>query len=117
VRSTSTILQVLSVSYRYTDLGAIHNIGAPIHVYPLYENALRAHRGQSPKANHEESAKLYAEFSQVAQENEYAWNQGKTIDEQDIARIDKNNRMICYPCETYFSLAFAQLTLYNQTPF
>ncbi|KAG9188271.1 hypothetical protein G6011_02194 [Alternaria panax] len=78
-------------------LGAIHKIGAPIHVYPLYENAFRAHRGQTPKANHEESAKLYAAFSEVAKKNEYAWNYGSSISEREIGTVGKRNRMICHP--------------------
>ncbi|KAH8733058.1 hypothetical protein GQ44DRAFT_601041 [Phaeosphaeriaceae sp. PMI808] len=79
------------------NLGAIHRIGAPIHVYPLYENAFRAHRGQSLKANHEESAKLYAEFSKVAETNMYAWSSGKYSDKEAIGTIGLKNRMICYP--------------------
>ncbi|EDU50753.1 acetyl-CoA acetyltransferase [Pyrenophora tritici-repentis Pt-1C-BFP] len=79
------------------DIGAIHKIGAPIHVYPLYENAFRAHRGQTPQKNHEESAKLYAEFAKVAEKNEIAWIYGSCKTEEDIKTIGKKNRMICYP--------------------
>ncbi|KAF1912365.1 hypothetical protein BDU57DRAFT_559610 [Ampelomyces quisqualis] len=78
------------------NLGGIHQIGAPIHVYPLYENAFRAQRGQSLQANHEESAKLYAEFSKVASKNHYAWSQGRYDDESVIGTIGPKNRMI-YP--------------------
>lgn len=92
----STLWQRLS-THSPTDLGAIHKIGAPIHVYPLYENAFRAHRGQSLKANNEESAKLYAEFSKVAESQEYAWSQGKSHDEKAIGTVSEKNRMICYP--------------------
>jgi hypothetical protein len=83
------------------DLGAIHEIGAPIHVYPLYENGFRAHRGQSLKANHEENAELYAEFSKVASENEYAWNFGKADGKEVIGAVGKKNRMICFPCKCH----------------
>ncbi|KAF2850822.1 acetyl-CoA acetyltransferas-like protein [Plenodomus tracheiphilus IPT5] len=79
------------------NVGAVHQIGAPIHVYPLYENAFRAYRKQSIQANHAESAKLYAEFSKVAERCEYAWNQGKSDSEEVIATIGKKNRMICFP--------------------
>ncbi|EMD63029.1 hypothetical protein GGP41_005055 [Bipolaris sorokiniana] len=79
------------------NLGAIHKIGAPIHVYPLYENGFRAHRGQSLQANHEESARLYAEFARVAENNEVAWGYGQKTSEEDIARVGGKNRMICYP--------------------
>lgn len=94
--SISTLWQALTSNQ---DLGAIHDIGAPIHVYPLYENAFRAHRGQSIKENNEESAKLYAEFSAVAEKQEYAWNFGKKDDESVIGTVGKKNRMICFPCE------------------
>lgn len=66
----------------------------------MYENALRAHRGQSLKENHEESAELYAEFSKIASENEYAWSYGKYHDAKVIGTIGKSNRMICSPCKT-----------------
>jgi hypothetical protein len=54
------------------DLGAIHGIGAPIHVYPLYENGFRAHRKQSVEQNNNESAALYAEFAEVAERQPYS---------------------------------------------
>lgn len=74
-------------------------------MYPLYENAFRAHRGQSLKANHEESARLYAEFSKVAKYQEYAWNQGMYSDEETIGTVSGKNRMICFPCKSspYYS--------------
>jgi len=96
--AVSSLWQTLSSTDSGKDLGAIHKIGAPIHVYPLYENAFRAHRGQTLKANHEESAKLYAEFAEVAKNNEYAWSQGASSSEEDIKTVEKKNRMICYPC-------------------
>lgn len=94
----STLWQQLS-AHSPADLGAIHKIGAPIHVYPLYENAFRAYRGQSLKANNDESAELYAEFSRVASGQEFAWNQGSSNDAKTIGTVSKKNRMICYPCK------------------
>ena len=92
----STLWQRLS-THSAADLGAIHKIGAPIHVYQLYENAFRAHRGQSLKANNEESAKLYAEFSKIASTQEYAWSHGTSQDEKAIGTVSGKNRMICFP--------------------
>jgi acetyl-CoA acetyltransferase len=81
------------------DIGAVHSIGAPIHVYPLFENGFRAHRRQSIAKNHDESAQLYAEFARVAEKNPYAWNYGKPAATKDvIATVSKKNRMICFPC-------------------
>lgn len=79
-------------------IGKIHNIGAPIQVYPLYENGFRAHRGQSIAENNTESAKLYAHFAEVAKTYEYAWNYGKAHDEETIGTTSDKNRMICFPC-------------------
>lgn len=82
-------------------LGAIHEIGAPIHVYPLFENGFRAHRGQSIKQNNQESAELYAEFAKTAEQNPLAWSYGKPAETaESIGAVSKKNRMICFPCES-----------------
>jgi len=88
-----------------SDLGAIHGIGAPIHIYPLFENGFRAHRQQSFAENNAESARLYADFAKVAESNPYAWNYGKpAATEQFIGTVSKKNRMICFPCEILESI-------------
>lgn len=51
------------------------------------------------KENHKESAKLYAEFSAVAEKQKYSWNYGRRDDENTIGTISKKNRMICTPCK------------------
>jgi len=85
------------------DIGGIHSVGAPIHIYPLYENGFRAHRGQSIEENHQESAILYGNFSQTAASNQYAWNYGqKPETAESIGTISKKNRMICFPCRLPF---------------
>ena len=82
-----------------TGLGALHSIGHPIQVYPLYENALRARRGQSIAENGEESAKMYAEFSKIANHHPYSWNYGKvSVTPEAIGRVAERNRLICFPC-------------------
>ncbi|KAK3670868.1 hypothetical protein LTR78_009312 [Recurvomyces mirabilis] len=80
------------------DVGSKHSIGNPIHIYPLYENAYRAHHNQSIAENHKESAALYAEFAKVAEQNEYAWSHGRPADSaESIGAVSKKNRMICFP--------------------
>ncbi|KAM0712404.1 hypothetical protein Q7P37_011500 [Cladosporium fusiforme] len=80
------------------DLGSKHRIGNPIHIYPLYENGFRAFRGQSPAANNQESAMMYAEFAKVAAANKYAWNYGAPAQSaEEIGTPSKRNRMICHP--------------------
>ena len=79
--------------------GPVHSIGTPIQVYPLYENGLRAHLGQSISENNQESAQLYAEFAKVAAQNPYAWSFGKETETKDsIGTVTRKNRMICFPC-------------------
>ena len=96
----------------YPALGQIHEIGAPIHVYPLYENAFRAHRGQSLSDNHAESARLYANFSAIASQHPYAWNYDRKDDEERIGMVNERNRMICFPCTFLISVS----TKYIQDP-
>ncbi|KAI1979106.1 hypothetical protein LOZ53_000374 [Ophidiomyces ophidiicola] len=80
------------------DLGAIHSIGLPVHIYPLYENGFRAHRRQSIRENNQESAQLYGDFAKVAESNPYAWSFGKPPQTaQSIGTVTKNNRLICSP--------------------
>lgn len=82
------------------DIGGIHSVGSPIHVYPLYENGFRAHMKQSVKENHDESAEMYAQFSQVAAQHKYAWNYGKPANTKEtIGTVSPKNRMICFPCK------------------
>ncbi|KAL2042489.1 hypothetical protein N7G274_004982 [Stereocaulon virgatum] len=79
-------------------VGTLHSIGLPIHVYPLYENAFRAHRGQSIEQNNNESARLYAEFAKVAEQNQFSWNYGQPAPTAGtISTVTYRNRMICFP--------------------
>ena len=91
-----------SFTHSLEGLGAVHSIGNPIHVYPLYENGLRAHVGQTIEENNRESARLYAEFAKVAKRNPYAWNFGRSAEtEETIGTVTKRNRMICFPCKEH----------------
>lgn len=97
-------------------LGTIHSVGLPIHVYPLYENAFRAHRNQSLHDNSIESAQLYAEFAKVAEQHPLAWNYGQTAATEDVIRtVTRRNRMICFPCKPALVIPF-ELTEKNTDP-
>lgn len=75
-------------------------MGLPIHVYPLYENARRAARGQSVQHNASESAEMYSAFDKIASNNEYAWGYGERVKSAaDISSVTKRNRIICEPCK------------------
>lgn len=90
---------VLDLSRAGQSIGAVHSIGLPIHVYPLYESAFRAHQGQSIQENNEESARMYAEFAKVAEQNPRSWSYGEPAATKDIiGTVSKRNRMVCFPC-------------------
>ncbi|TGO27253.1 hypothetical protein BPAE_0045g00520 [Botrytis paeoniae] len=90
---------ILALPKGVETLGTIHQVGLPIHIYPLYENAFRAHRHQTQVENNAESAKLYAQFAAVAAGNEFAWNResARKLSEKIIGKVGKRNRMICWP--------------------
>jgi acetyl-CoA C-acetyltransferase len=69
---------------------------APTRVYPLWENALRARLGQSFTRSQAASASLYARFSQVAADNDAAWNT-EPVTADEVAEVTPRNRMICFP--------------------
>lgn len=93
------------------DLGATHSIGAPLQIYPLFENGFRAHRGQSIEDNDKESARLYSDFAKVAAKNPMSWNYGKVAEtEESIGAVTKRNRMICFPCKIHSRLHLSILT-------
>jgi len=76
----------------------MHSIGAPIHIYPLYENAFRAYRHQILPDNNDESAMLYAGFADVASKHPYSWSHGRPAASQhDIGKVSRTNRIICTP--------------------
>jgi acetyl-CoA C-acetyltransferase len=79
-----------------TDLMIRYGLTYPVRAYPLYENGLRAELGQDYAAAQSWSARIYAQFSEVAAKNPAAWDQiVRTPDE--IATVTERNRFICYP--------------------
>lgn len=76
-------------------------MGLAIHIYPMYENGLRAYTQQTQKENHEESAALYAEFDKIACAHPYSWRSGENPrNAKVIGTVSGRNRMICTPCKT-----------------
>lgn len=74
-----------------------HGAYLAIHAYPLYENAVRAARGQKYKANLDESASLYSEFSSIATRIPSSWNYGETPKSAADILEGPTNRMISTP--------------------
>lgn len=68
----------------------------PIHIYPLFENALRA-AGRVPASRHREHiAEVWSRFSAVAAGNPHAWSPRERTAEE-IATVSADNRMIAWP--------------------
>lgn len=68
----------------------------PTDVYPLYENALRAHLGQSLSEGQAESGALWAGMSHVAARTPSAWmHEARTPEE--IVAPSRTNRPIAFP--------------------
>ncbi len=68
----------------------------PIHVFPLFENALRAEAGRSLDEHRHRLGELWSRFSEVASANPHAWlPEARTG--PDIVTVSDTNRMIAYP--------------------
>ncbi len=78
------------------DIEAKHGAHIPARIYPLFESAIRAHRGRSIAEHQRHLGELCARVSRVAAENPYAWfPQARTAEE--ITTVTAENRMICLP--------------------
>ncbi len=79
-----------------------HRAFIPVQLYPLYENALRAHRRRSVAEHRERLGDLCARMAAVARDNPYAWfRDGKAKDE--IVREGPSNRFIGFPYTKYMN--------------
>jgi acetyl-CoA C-acetyltransferase len=79
-----------------SDIEARHGAVRPITMYPLFENALRAHLGLTIEAHQQRLGALCQRFSAVAATNPYAWFQ-QPLTAQQITTVSPDNRMICFP--------------------
>ncbi|MBC7769381.1 MAG: acetyl-CoA acetyltransferase [Phycisphaerales bacterium] len=73
-----------------------YGLVAPVDVYPLYENAMRAALGQSLAQAQHESAEIWSRMSEVAAGNEAAWIR-KAYTTDEIATPSPENRPIAFP--------------------
>ncbi|HEX7409576.1 MAG TPA: acetyl-CoA acetyltransferase [Candidatus Binatia bacterium] len=79
-----------------------HGLQMPTQIYPLFENALRAHYGLSLAAHRERLGVLCSRFSAVAAQNPYAWfRQERTPAE--ITTVTPGNRLIAFPYPKYMN--------------
>ncbi len=81
---------------------AAHGITFPVNVYPLFENALGAHRGRTPLDQRAHIGALMARFAKVAAQNPYAMLPiARTA--ADLITPSDTNRYIGYPYTKYLN--------------
>ncbi|WP_269604838.1 acetyl-CoA acetyltransferase [Rhodococcus ruber] len=73
-----------------------HGLRAPVDVYPLFENAFRARRGQSLAEGQSETAEIWARMSEVASRNPFSWRPDARSAEE-IETVGPTNRWIAFP--------------------
>lgn len=78
------------------DLEARHGMRLPVEVYPLFENALRAHAGESIAEHQRKVGALMARFTRVAAKNPHAWFREERTPEELIT-VTPDNRMVGFP--------------------
>jgi acetyl-CoA C-acetyltransferase len=79
-----------------------HGVNAPLRIYPLFENAIRAHKGRPIGEHQRHMAVLCQRLAQVAKDNPFAWfRDGKTAEE--IGTVTPENRMVCFPYPKYMN--------------
>jgi acetyl-CoA C-acetyltransferase len=85
-----------------SEIEARHGATLPVRVYPLFENALRAHYGRTLAEHQCALGELFAPFAAIAANNQYAWFQEpKTAAE--IATVEATNRYIGFPYTKYMN--------------
>ena len=73
-----------------------YGLTVPVDVYPLYENAGRAARGETLAQAQAESGAIWSEFSRVAAGNPAAWLQ-RSVSAEEIVTSGADNRPIAFP--------------------
>jgi len=80
----------------FNEVEARHGCTLPIHFYPLFENALRAHKGLTLDEHRRRLGELCSRMSAVAANNPYAWFP-IARSPQEITTVSPANRMVCFP--------------------
>ncbi len=79
-----------------SELEVRHGLRAPIQVFPLFENAIRAAHSRSEAEQMNAAATLLAENARIAAANPHAWFRDAPGAAQ-IAGVTPDNRLVAYP--------------------
>lgn len=89
-----------------SDYENAHALYLPAHVYPLFENALRARRGLDPQVHNRHMGTMFEAFAKVASTNPYAWFPvARTAEE--ISTATESNRTVAFPYTKYMNAVMA----------
>jgi len=77
-------------------------LAMPIQIYPIFENALRAARGQSLTEHRRAMGELFHPFTTLAAANPHAWFPTERS-ARELAEVTADNRMICFPYPKYLN--------------
>jgi acetyl-CoA C-acetyltransferase len=81
---------------------AAHGLEFPANVYPMFENAFRASKGQSFEQHSQSMGELFAPLSRVAAENPYAWFR-TARSAHELTTVTDKNRMVGFPYPKYLN--------------
>jgi len=80
----------------FSETEAKHGATLPTRIYPLFENAIRAHLGLSIEEHGQRLGHLCARFSETAAANPHAWfPESRTA--KEITTVGPDNRWVCFP--------------------
>jgi acetyl-CoA C-acetyltransferase len=79
-----------------------YGLSFPVSIYPLFENALRARRGESLAEHARRMGRLMEPLTRVAAENPHAWFPvARSADE--LVKVTAENRMVAFPYPKYLN--------------
>jgi acetyl-CoA C-acetyltransferase len=74
----------------------------PVQLYPMFETAVRADRGEGVDEHQAKTSEMWSRFSAVAAKNPYAWVR-RELTADEIRTPGPNNRMIGLPYPKYMN--------------
>jgi len=80
----------------------LYGISAPVNIYPIIENALRARRGLGIDEHQAALGRMMGRFTEQAAANPYAWFPVARSGEE-LVRTSDANRMIAFPYTKYLN--------------
>ena len=78
------------------DFETSRGLEMPVHLYPVFESAIRGSRGETIEAHRDRISRLWEGFNRVAVANPHAWNR-TPMTAAEIREPGPGNRMVGFP--------------------